>query len=312
MEIPNVQPEQLGPEFQAIPKQDQPEMFLGDPRPFAIDDYFSEWSKNRPIEKVPDERSSFVKVAHNLSRPFLAQGYNSAAALNRGLAGFSAHLDAITDFISVSTGMQKEGLFDEAAKVYEDNADYWRQRAEKVGIGFVDEIVSEAVGGFVPGVSQFVLDLASGLTFPYMGGAAEAYKRDENPFAQGMLEAVKTGTLGAIFKMIGPLKQYLRAPLMGTVFGIQESEGMPKGKKLKAFVKGAAIGAGYSMTSPGGRMGLNEVGEAMKPAINKFVTDMKSERGAIGIEKPPAKVKKPTLKQAYDTVRERLKGMPHV
>jgi len=257
-----------------------------EPIPFDIDEYMNSWNASQPKEKIAENRDSAAKVLHSFTRPFLATGYNAANALNRGLAGFSAHLDSMSDYVALSTGTEKGGLFENAAKIYEENADYWKDRADKVGSSFLDELIGEAAGGFVPGVSQFVLDVASGLTFPYMDGAAEAYKKDESPFIGGMVEAAKTGTLAAIFRMISPLKQYLRAPTMGTVFGIQEMEGAPEGQKAKAFVKGAAIGAGYSMSSPGGQMGLNEVREAARPAIKEFQRKLAEQEGAIEVKKP--------------------------
>ncbi len=267
------------------------------PAPFDIDGYVSEWSKEKPIEAQHEARAGIVSSLHELSRPFLAQGYNAAAAVNRGISAFSSHLDSISDYVAASTGTEKGNLFEDAAKLYEDNADYWKKRADKVGMTFIDEIISEATGGFIPGVSQFVLDVASGFTFPYMAGAAEAYNRDEDPFIGGMLEAGKTGTLAALFRMIGPLKQYLRAPIMGTVFGMQEAEQAQEGEKMKAFAKGAGIGAMYSLSSPGGQLGLNEVAEGMRPLTKAFVEKMKSEEGSVEIGNGPLVESAPQKRQ---------------
>jgi hypothetical protein len=298
---------------------------LPDPVPFDIDGYFNEWNIAQPRERMGENKTNFTNVMYSFTKPFLAQGYNSMAALNRGAAGFYAHLDSIADFVEASGFGKKEGLFENLAKISAEKADYWKQRAEKVGIGFVDELVSEAVGGFVPGVTQFSMDVASGFTFPYMAGAAEAAKKGEQPFVAGIVEAAKTGTLYGVFRMMAPLKKYLQAPTMGTIFGLQEMEAAPEGEKAKAFAKGAGIGLAYSLASPGGRLGLNEIKENIRPELEKAKQLVEtggkvlvSERGAIGEKKPEEPETRPrkflkTVEEATETapeIKERIKKMP--
>lgn len=322
---PEIQPTELA--VSHVPTAVQPPLASGhlpDPSPFDVDGYFNEWNKSQNIERMADNHNAFTGVVHSFAKPFIAQGYNTMSSLNRGVASFYAHLDSVADFVEASGMGKKEGLFDKLSKISSENADYWRERAEKVGIGFLDELVSEAVGGFVPGVTQFATDVASGFTFPYMAGAAEGHKKGEQPFSAGILEAAKTGTLSGLFKMLGPLKTYLKAPTMGTIFGIQEMEGAPEGEKAKAFAKGALIGAGYAMTSPGGRLGLNEIAENLRPEIEKVRQNaefigkvLKSERGAIG-EPPEKEETRPrkfikTVEEAAETapeIKERLEKMP--
>jgi hypothetical protein len=292
---------------------------MPDPPPFDFDKWIREDAEEFPSEvfSAGEKSKAISKAIYPYVRPFLANAYGTAEALNRGLASAYAHLDSIADYIEISTGMKKGKLFDNLVKTSEENAEYWKERADKVGMTFIDEIFSEAAGGFIPGVTTFALDVASGLTFPYMDGAARAYKKGEDPFTAGMLEAVRTGSLAALFRVIHPLKQYLRAPIFAGVFGLQEAEVAPEGEKTKAFVKGAAIGAGYSMTSPGGRLGLNEVREAMRPATKKFIEDMKKEEGAVGdIEKlrkvPPsheiAQKQKAKYSELYEIVVGKYEG----
>ena len=262
---------------------------LPEPIPFDIDSYFMEWNKTQPIDDIGNNHDSFSNVLDSISRPFVAQGYNSIAALNRGAASFYSHLDAIADFIEMSGFGSKGGIFEKFAKVSEEKADYWKDRANKVGINFFDELVSEAVGNAVPAILQFTMDVASGFTFPYMSGASGAEKRGDQPFVAGIIEAGKTATLSSLFRMMGPLQQYLKSPTIGTIFGLQEMSEAPEGQKSKAFAKGFFTGAGYSLTSPGGRLGLNEIANNLKPEIARFVELNKrlGERGSTS--KPPEK-----------------------
>ena len=228
-----------------------------DPIPFDVDSYVSSAYRDIPIEEVPTKIGDFAESMRQISRPFFAQGYNSVATLNRGTAAFYSHLDSIADYIEKSSGMKSGNLFEDLATIAKNDAERWAKAADEVGITFLDEMVSEAVGGFIPGVTQFALDVGSGYTFPYMAGAAEA-EEGESPFATGMIAAAKTATLDKLFQMMNPLKTYLKAPAFGTVFGLEEAAVAPEGQKAKAFAKGAGIGAMYAMTSPGGRLGLNE------------------------------------------------------
>lgn len=278
-------------------RQISPE-FIGDPNPFGLDKYVSDYA-----DKTPDSSATtdgFAKVIYGYSKAFRATGYNTAAAVNRGIAAFSAHLGQVQKYIELSTGMEHGTLWEDAAKVYEENTQYWQKRVNEVGgVTFLDEILSEAIGGFVPGVSQFALDVASGLTFPYMDGAVTAYEKGESPFLSGMEQAARTGILAGLFRMIGPLNQYLRAPIMGTIFGMQEAEVAPEGQRGKAFAKGFGIGAGYSMTSPGGRMGLNDV----EKASAEYYAQMKEfnkRLGEWGGWKLYQRIEEPGLKPSID------------
>jgi len=252
-----------------------------DPAPFDVDSYLNDYLSGKPIEDGAKHRENFAKALFPMVKPYIAGGYNFIAATNRAFASLAAHLDAVTDYVSISTGMQKEGLFEDIANHFNQNADYWRGRAEKVGISFLVEMISEALGQSVFGAVQFALDVESGFTLPYMAGASKAYKRGDSPFAAGITEAAKTATLDALFKVMVPLKKYLKAPAFSTVFGLQEAAGAPEGKKAAAFAKGAGIGAIYAAGSPGGYLGLNEVKKASKSALEAIRPYINNETGQV-------------------------------
>lgn len=255
-----------------------------EPEFFDIDEQLDLYNDSQPAEKAPDNRTNLSKAIGWFTDPFLRQGYVAAAATNRGFVSISQHFDNIAGFVEESTGMKREGLFSDLAKTYEDGAEYWQKKAEEKGIGFIDELVGEAVGGFIPGVTQFSLDVASGLTFSYMDGAYTGYKKGENPFEEGILEAAKTGVLAGLFRMMEPLKTYLKAPTMGTVFGAEAALEAPEGQKVREFGKGFGTGVIYSASSPGGQLGLNEIARDLKPAIKEFQKKMSEERGSIDLK----------------------------
>jgi hypothetical protein len=195
-----------------------------------------------------------------LARPFIATGHNIAAAYNRSLGTLFEHLDCMAEFVGDVTGTEKGGLFETLANMYNNNVTYWQNQAQKKNSGFLDEMVGEAIGGAPFGVAEFMAGV------PYAGflGAAEAHKNDKSVVIGALTEAGKRGVLGGIFKMMSPLKQYLRAPAMGTVFGVQSAG---EGAEPREIAKGFGTGFLYSMTSPGGQMGLNEVRSNLRTQI---------------------------------------------
>lgn len=228
--------------YYSLPKQEPPL--------FDIDDALSAYAGILP-EDV-DYRQEFAELMYPVVRPFLAQGFEAAAALNRGLGVFSANLDAMAKMVADMTGLESGGIFEEAAKIYNGNTEYWMRKAKEHGPGFLDELLGEAVGGMVPGVAEFILNV------PYsaLTGAARAQQEGKNPVVGALVEGGKRGLLGAIFHAIGPLRTWLKAPVMGTVMA---TESAAAGQPVREIAKSFGIGALYGATSPGGNMGLNEV-----------------------------------------------------
>jgi hypothetical protein len=242
---------------------------LNEPPPFDLDKHLYEWTKTRDKEEdSPDD--DITETLWPLVRPFLAQGYSAAAALNRGLGVFSEHMASIDEWASKKTGGVLKSVipWKDIANNYDAYTQHWRERASEVGINFLDELIGESAGGAVPGIAEFVLNV------PYSAslGAAEAARQGKSEIAGALVEGAKRGVLGAIFKAMDPLQQYLRAPVMGTVFGIQAAA---EGAEPREIAKSFGTGMIYSLTSPGGSMGLNEVREGIRKEIPKVETKIK-------------------------------------
>lgn len=242
-----------------------------EPPPFDTEGFLTSVGKERGFALDATERDGFARTIAHFSRPFVSQFYEINSSANRGMASFYEGLDLVADFISNRTGAEKGGLFSKLSKTALENADYWKKRADEVGVNFIDELVGSALGGFAPGVAGFALDVGSLYTLPAMRGFARAEKTGDNPFVSGLVEAAQTKSLHMMFKAMDPLKKYLKAPMMGTIFGTQEAAVAPEGEGGKAFAKGFGTGVGYSIFSPGGQMGLGEmiknarIQKALKP-----------------------------------------------
>lgn len=237
-------------------------MPVDEPAPADLDAIFDDL---KPVQQYSEGAgASPAEYKENLSaalwplaRPFVAQGYNALAASSRGFSALVTHLDSLADYASAKTGIEKTGILEpdflkKVADYYDKDAKYWGERAQAVGINFIDELVSEAVGGGTWGISEFMMGVpyAAGL------GAAEAYKKGENEIAGALVEGAKRGVLGKIFHAIGPMKTYLKAPVGAAVFGAQAAA---EGAEPREIAKAAGTGFIYMASSPGGRMGLNEI-----------------------------------------------------
>ncbi len=252
-----------------------------EPVPFDMDSVVAEYELKYPEEQ--DRRKDLAQVAYSFVRPFASLGYTSAAALNRGMSVMATHLDTIADYIGEVTGAEKGGFFEKAAKQYEENREYWQKRANEVGVAFLEELTGEALGGAVPGITEFVLNI------PYAGllGAAEAHKKGNSELAGALTEGAKRGVLGLIFHAIMPLKQYLRAPAMGSVFGLQAAM---EGGEARDIAKGVGTGFIYSAASPGGQMGLNQIRRNLEMEISRRRAESElRDEAAAAEEKAPEK-----------------------
>jgi len=240
-----------------------------------------------------------VDVLHEqFVKPWQAVGFGSAASFNRGMATFSTHLDILADYVEKNTGMQKGGAFKGAAEIFNKNKDYWAKRAEEVGPTFLQELFGEAVGGAVPGVSEFLLNV------PYAGllGAAEASKDGGNEVGKALTEMAKRGLLGAVFHAMEPLSVYLRTPVFGTVFGAQAAF---EGGEPRDIAKAAGTGIIYSAASPGGRYGLNELRENLRDSFRKTERKVEEVRAAeqpdaAPVEEPVKTEVKPIYRQGNE------------
>lgn len=252
-----------------------------EPPPFDLAGHFRTTEQAPTGKEVPSDASDILignwpgggrgdnddlvmaDVLHeNFVKPWMAVGYTAGAALNRGIAGFAQNLDSLAEYIETKTGLERGGAFREAAKTYDANREYWQKRADEVGVTFLQELVGEALGGAVPGIAEFMLNI------PYaaaLGAAKESRKGGENELGAAIVEGAKRGILGKIFHAIAPLKRYLQAPVMAGTFGAQAAF---EGGDTRDVAKGVGTGLIYSAASPGGRYGLNEIRDLNRKGLS--------------------------------------------
>lgn len=253
---------------------DQPE-----PMPYDFDTAINKHVEAAGGDVNKTKKDFTESMYEGFVQPWEKMGYTAAASFNRGMAVFSTHLDLIGEYLGGKTGASKGGAFESAAKTYNENTEYWQKRANEAGAAFIPELFGEALGGAVPGIAEFVLNI------PYAGllGAANTEQQTEkgrSELSNALVEAGKRGTLGIVFNQLSQFKKYLSAPMMGGVFGLQTAA---EGGDTKEIAKGVGTGLIYGLTSPGGRMGLNEI----RRNFEKEIVRQKAEL-------PPEIVPKPT------------------
>ncbi|MFA5153257.1 MAG: LPD38 domain-containing protein [Clostridia bacterium] len=219
------------------------------------------------LSGLPDKEHH--NILSDIAKPFVVQGEKAAEMFNTSMAGFSDRLDKIATYISDKTGAPKGGIFESAAKIYTQNADFWREKAAKNGVNVVDEIVGAAVGGAVPGIGEFMLNT------PYaaLTGAAEAHAQGKSEIVGAVKEGFKRAILGKAFEAGNQLKQPLAGVANAAVFGTQAAT---EGGTPADIAKSAVTGALYSVGSKG-KMGVEDL-----PGGKKLTEVLKSERGELG------------------------------
>lgn len=259
---------QVAPEYDSDPR--------GDPIPFDLDGFMNDFNSREPIDRHAYNRDAMARVMFKMIDPFEhteAFISNTMASMQRATANLFCKFDLITQYLDAKGFGTGTGFSMDLAKIAQKSSNYWRQRVDAVGIGYLAELISETLGEAVPGVVSFLLDVGSLGTFPYMAGARSAEQRQtdirkqKDPWAAGMVEAARTGILAALFTVMGPLAKHLKAPAFATVFGLQGMEGAPEGEGGKAFAREATKGLLFAAASPGGRLGVNEIYENAKPLL---------------------------------------------
>ena len=187
--------------------------------------------------------------------PFLAQLYTAAKALNEGVATFTRGITEPGQYVSEKLGFGRSRVTDDivanAMANFKANADYWDRRAREVGARFIDEIIGEAAGAALPGITDFALDLSRAP----LSGAIAARSQGQNEIVGAVTATAKRLALGKLFHEFNQLRRYLAAPAMAVTGAVETAAA---GGEPKEIVKSAAALALYSVTGKGA-LGIREI-----------------------------------------------------
>jgi hypothetical protein len=220
------------------------------------------------LDKIPQPswlstQEHMTEMFSGFVNPLLARGYSAYGALSRGTAAVWHMFDAAIQYVSEEPHDESHWsrVFNKMAQIGFERGDYYKKRAKEIGIGYLDELISEATGNAVPGAVNFALSLLSFGGLP----AAEAMLPIKQAggdyleqFKWGLLKAAEYKLLGFIFEAMAPLGIHLRTPIQAGIFGGQAAIEAPPGHKTEEAIKGGFTGAGYAFATPGGELGLTE------------------------------------------------------
>lgn len=296
-----------------------------DPPAFPLDDHINAAVQHLPPEHQEAARSGLSSVFHSMADPWIAAGYDTLSAYQRGTAHFYDTMELVKRAISnvepdamKNTAPFKPGgkgpmgdeFFKNVADSANASADYWKQRADKVGLPFFSEMLGNAVGGAISSTTEFLLDVASGLTVPAVAGAEKAHEHHTDPVIGGLVEAAKTGTMAMMFEMMGPFSQYVKATTLGATFGAEAAAEAPAGQRLKAGAMGVGTGMLLGGLDRGGNTGIRDLYPDLgksAPAVRAKLDETAGttqaapeQDAAPTTSKEPAPSKEPTQKPLYD------------
>lgn len=212
------------------------------------------------VEEAQPEDVDFIDELAQSARNYAAFGGMFATS---GIAAFSRTLANATEYVAKLTGTEPGGLFHEATKELESYAEYWREQIQNPSA--VEEVVGGAVGGAIPGVTQFVMGI------PY--AAAQGYFEGG---VRGMIkEVIRRATMGGLLKATGGLSMPSRAVATGWAFGAEAaSRGASPGEIGKAAATGGLMAAAGG---PGGKSAKQAFRDFKESLPERF----RDETGAI-------------------------------
>lgn len=268
-----------------------PTNFLND-FPETRESFLEDFPKELPKEKTPFEMANEIGPGipegpyapdpvlagvKNVATAPVKFGVSSAAKLNEGMASLANMLDDAGDYIGEKTGLNKVkgwkgGLFEKAAKEYEQNAEVWNIKLKEYGTDAVNELLASAAGGAVPGVTEFMLNVP----FAALRGATEAKKEGTSELHGAATEGAKRLLLGKIFNALGQVKQPYRSAGMGAVMG---SETAVSGGSPGEIAQAVGVGGIFGLRGKG-KLGPKDIARNLRgktPTKIKKSTDFLKE-----------------------------------
>jgi len=152
-------------------------------------------------------------------------GMAASAALFDMLYKIDVLADKYTSNIGLTRQADKDNVFLKVSKALNENADYWEGVMREEGATGVDRAFGMAVGGFAPGLVEWV----AGVPYAALAGAGAAEARDESVIKGAAAGGIKRALLGQFLKYFTLIKNpVIRRGLGATMgAGVAAIEGAP-------------------------------------------------------------------------------------
>jgi hypothetical protein len=248
---------------------------------------------------APFREAIAAAARSSVGKPFVKQYDTIRGSFLKGGAALTRGVTDIGEYVGKPMGIPRSEVFDKAAQMWQDKGEELHQLAQEKGADFVDKMVGSAIGGGVPGVAEFMLNV------PYYSfkGAIEAAKRGDNQAWGAIVGGAKRAALGKTLHAAGTLTKPLAIPAMGTVMGVQTAaEGGTPEETAEAVGTGMIFGA---VGAPG-RTGAREVGRTIYEGIDRLIRSKKP----ITIETPSPGATRPPIEPPRSTVAPEVTPTP--
>ncbi len=216
-----------------------------------------------PVASVPpaqpvEAQGPLSRAARMLTDPFKLQGLEVTGAFLRGGAALTKGVTDVGEYVGKPLGIPRSEVFDQAAQLWAEKGEELTKLAETKGAGIVDQVVGEAIGGAVPGVAEFMLNV------PYaaLKGAFKAKEQGDNQWWSAIVEGAKRFVLGKSMESTRVLTRPASAVAMG---GIMATQTAAEGGTPKDIAKSFGVGTIFGATSGSGPIGVRDIGREVVP-----------------------------------------------
>lgn len=238
-----------------------------------------------PEPSLTDKALSAAKESiTGLPRAAVGLAESFGKGVNVGGLAVARGFDEIATFISKKTGLPKGGIIENAAKEYQENIDFWDKKIAENGADGLTQLMGEAAGGAVPGITEF----AMGPAYYGIKGMAEASNKGESPVAGAAKGAGERYLTGHVLDALNMLKMVYRVPAMAGVGAVQaaaEGGSIPQGAGTMAL---------YGMMGPTEGMGLGDVVKDLARSPKDRAADiMARAKNRLAATTPPTEQEAP-------------------
>ena len=137
--------------------------------------------------------------------------------VNEAAYSLANSLNDAATVMSKITGLPKGNFFEQAAKEYMENANFWQDKEANYTLDPVTKMATHAAGAAIPGITNFAL----GPVWAGIQGATEAEMAGNNPLTGAVTGGLERYITGKALNVITALSLPIRAPLMGATGAAQ-------------------------------------------------------------------------------------------
>ena len=139
------------------------------------------------------------------------------AGVNEAAYSLANSLNDAATVMSKITGLPKGNFFEQAAKEYMENANFWQDKEANYTLDPVTQMATHAAGAAIPGITNFAL----GPIWAGIQGATEAEMAGNNPLTGAITGGLERYVTGKALNAINALSLHIRAPPMGATGAAQ-------------------------------------------------------------------------------------------